>query len=244
MKKVFVITPVWKRVDITKIVFYNFDRIKNNLINHVDLNFVIIGDDDNLDIARKYNFFTIKQNNKYLGRKFNDGFEFSIRNGADAVLPVGSDSLITDSIVRSGAALSSHDNIVFSTKHSMLNEKGTRIGCINTAKLNKNQNKGALWFYGKRLLEKAASRPCGEFRNSSCDRSTIETLTKKNKNIVFKENNKSFYEHLAIKNNKVQIWNYNDYIPQFVKEDFNVEQVVKRHYGTTVLNRINKYYKK
>ena len=126
----------------------------------------------------------------------------------------------------------------------MLNEAGTKIGCINTARMNKNQNKGALWFYGKSLLKKTGGRPCEDFKKSSCDRSTIENLMKKNKNIIFKENNESYYEHLAIKNNKVQIWNYNDYVPQFVKEDLNVKQIVKRHYGTTVINRINKYYKK
>tara|TARA_Y100000034_G_scaffold104801_1_gene131621 strand:- start:741 stop:1475 length:735 start_codon:yes stop_codon:yes gene_type:complete len=242
MKKIFIITPVWKRCKITKIIFYNFYRIKNSLEGHIDLNFVVIGDDANLDIAKEYNFFTLKQNNDYLGRKFNDGFEFSIKNGADAVVPVGSDSLITDSIIKSGSLLSSRGNIVFSTKHSLLNETGKKIGCINTASLNKNQNKGALWFYGRKLLSKVNGRPCDDFKKSSCDRSTIENLIKANKNIVFKENNQSYYEHLAIKNKKVQIWKYNDYIRQFVKEDSDVSKIIKRHYGTTVLNRVNKYH--
>jgi glycosyltransferase involved in cell wall biosynthesis len=55
---------------------------------------VIVGDDRNLDIAEQHGFHVVEQSNDFLGRKFNDGFQYALEHGADYVVSVGSDDWV------------------------------------------------------------------------------------------------------------------------------------------------------
>lgn len=53
---------------------------------------MVVADDENLDIAREFGFHTVERDNRWLGRKFNDGIEYACRRGnADYVVLIGSD---------------------------------------------------------------------------------------------------------------------------------------------------------
>ena len=242
-KVVTIITPAWKRYEVSNIVFQNFYNLQKKLRKEINLKVIIISDDENLNIAKKFGFITVETDNEFLGRRFNNGFEKAIEIGSDFVLPVGSDSLITKNIILSGVKLSNSNSLVFSTMHSMLNEAGNKIGCINTASGSENQNKGALWFYNRESIINAGKRPCKNNINSSCDRHTINSILEHNKNINFKINNISYFQHLAIKSKDIQIWKYEIYRPQFVKEITKINKVILNNYGPLVLEELQKYYK-
>jgi hypothetical protein len=55
---------------------------------------VVVADDDNLDIARGHGFHTVERDNRFVGRKVNDGIEYAMRHGADYVVTLGSDDWV------------------------------------------------------------------------------------------------------------------------------------------------------
>jgi hypothetical protein len=87
------VTPAWQRFEITAICLEQRRRMidKLNSWGHEAYS-VVVADDDNLDTAQKFGFSTVKTNNDWLGRKFNDGIEYALQHGATWVVPIGSDS--------------------------------------------------------------------------------------------------------------------------------------------------------
>jgi glycosyltransferase involved in cell wall biosynthesis len=67
---------------------------------------VVVACDENADIAKRLGLRLIRQDNRYLGRRFNDGFQFAAKH-AEYVMPLGSDDLVTTSYVRT--MLAAHD---------------------------------------------------------------------------------------------------------------------------------------
>jgi len=90
------ITPVWQRYELTEIVLKHRKLVCDELQSMgIDASSIIIGDDDNLDIALKLGFEVVERDNEFLSRKFNDGYEYAFSAGFDYCYPVGSDSLLT-----------------------------------------------------------------------------------------------------------------------------------------------------
>ncbi len=57
-----------------------------------EANCVVIGDDENLDVARDLGFPVVEAVNDYVGHKFNVGYQHAVKNGATHCMPIGSDS--------------------------------------------------------------------------------------------------------------------------------------------------------
>lgn len=239
--QVFIVTPAWNRYDVSKIVFSNFYEIKNILKPKMDLRVVVIADDLNLKIAKKFGFDTVATKNDFLGRKFNDGYEFAFKNGADIAIPVGSDSLITHEIISSSVSLSGENNIVFSSMHSVIREDGKSIGAIKTASSSGNMNKGALWLYRRDMMKKAGLRPCADNIGSGCDRSTISGLLKKSK-AKFVLNDIDFYQHVGIKSKNLQICKYSDYTSQFVNQKTNLYEILEKSFSKKIVSAVKSHY--
>jgi|15BtaG_2_1085339.scaffolds.fasta_scaffold02120_4 hypothetical protein len=241
--RVFIVTPAWKRYDVSKIVFSNFFNIKKILKNKMDLQVVVIANDLNLKIAKSFGFSAVRSNNDFLGKKFNDGYEFAFKNGAEIAIPVGSDSLITSDIIGSSVNMSREDNIVFSSMHSVIREDGKSIGAIKTASSSGNMNKGALWLYRRGMMKKRGFRPCADNIGSGCDRSTIAGLLKKSK-ISFVLNDINFYQHVGIKSKNLQICKYSDYKSQFVTQKSNLYDILEKSFSKEIVAEVRAYYAK
>jgi hypothetical protein len=92
---IYFVTPAWRRFELTEVCLEQRRRVIDHLARHgVEARCVVIADDDNLDIARRLDFETVERDNRWLGRKFNDGIEFSYRQGAEWIVPIGSDSWV------------------------------------------------------------------------------------------------------------------------------------------------------
>ena len=245
MKRVFIVTPAWGRIDVSKIVFSNFRYIKSALFKYgISVEVVVVADDANLSLAKKYGLKSVMSKNDYLGKKFNDGYQFAFNNGADLVIPVGSDSLISPSIIKSSLSMSKENTIVFSSIHSVIREDGKMIGNIKSRVSRDNPNKGALWLYRRNNMKRCGFRPCNEKINKGCDRSTIESLVKKNKGIRMIINDVNFYQHVGIKSRGVQICKYNDYRSQFSEEVRDPCIALKKHFPKSIIKNLKVYYEK
>lgn len=247
MKNFWIVTPCWKRPEITEIVFQEFRWAIKKASPHLNLNVVVVGNDENIDIAKKFGFHVVVRDNSYLGRKFNDGYLYAFKNGADAVMPVGSDSWVHPKIFIKTAKIWEDDgSIYYSTKHSMIDESGSRLGVIQKFPEQNEYNKCPLLFYPRSLMKGVGFRPCNEKQNKSCDRSTLEVLIKTNKNIKFVKNfDVNDFQYLALKNRNVQIWKYDDYQKQFIKEyKANTWSELEKHYPVELVSYAKKYYRK
>lgn len=95
MTSLWMVTPAWKRLALSAVVFEQHRRVLALLSAHgIDGYSVVIADDENLDLARSCGFETVERNNEWLGRRFNDGIEYAAKHGADYIVPIGSDSFI------------------------------------------------------------------------------------------------------------------------------------------------------
>jgi len=89
------VTPAWGRVDLTAICLEQRARVIADLATFgIEAHCVVVADDENLDVARGLGFATVEQNNEWLTRKFNDGQQYAGRQGAQWIVPIGSDSFI------------------------------------------------------------------------------------------------------------------------------------------------------
>lgn len=92
---IYFVTPAWQRFELSAVCLEQLRRVIDELALHgVEARCVVVADDDNLDIARGLGFDTVEQDNTWLGRKFNDGQEYAGRQGAEWIVPIGSDSFI------------------------------------------------------------------------------------------------------------------------------------------------------
>lgn len=89
------VTPAWRRFALSAVCFEQRRRVIGELADHgIEARCVVVADDENLDLARAAGFDTVERDNDYLGRRFNDGIEYACQQGADYVVPIGSDSWI------------------------------------------------------------------------------------------------------------------------------------------------------
>jgi hypothetical protein len=89
------VTPAWRRFALSAVCFEQRRQVIAELATQgVEAHCVVVADDENLDLARAAGFETVEQNNDWLGRRFNDGFQYAGEHGADWIVPVGSDSWV------------------------------------------------------------------------------------------------------------------------------------------------------
>ncbi len=89
------VTPAWQRYEMTAICLEQRQRVIETLAKAgIEAHQVVIADDENLDIARSLGCHTFERDNEMVGRKFNDGMEYAGKQGAEWIVPIGSDSWI------------------------------------------------------------------------------------------------------------------------------------------------------
>src|SRR5688572_4958165 len=90
------VVPAYRRFDLTRACLRQLLRTCEALVEMgYEADAVVIGDDENIDVANLLGFVTIRRENRPLGRKFNDGIEYAASPeflGADVVCPIGTDN--------------------------------------------------------------------------------------------------------------------------------------------------------
>tara|TARA_Y100000310_G_C20628940_1_gene787526 strand:+ start:676 stop:1440 length:765 start_codon:yes stop_codon:yes gene_type:complete len=210
-KNIWIVIPAWRRYGVSSFVFEELRWMADVLLKRkIKISIVVIADDENLNIAKKYGFHTVVQNNKYLGKKFNDGYEYAFKNGADAVIPSGSDSWIHPNFFLTSKCNTWKDKgyVLVSTQRALINESGEKFAIARDDVKGRGYNKGVLWVYPRSIMKKCKFRPCVDTAKSSCDRHTIEGITKASGKITFIEHNHMFQQTVGFKNKHVQLWPY------------------------------------
>ena len=211
------ITPVWGRYELTSIVLRSRKRVCEELLQHgIEASSVIIGDDENLDIANELGFDIVVCDNEFLSRKFNEGYASAYNLGYDYCYPVGSDSILTaDQFINNvGEELP-----VSSHYYSMIRSSGEeRID----VQIKVPGGIGPLIIPVPLLAE--FPRPIKEDMRRGCDNAARQTILRAGLAILTRETHQ--WEHVAFQSGVTQITDY-----ERIRRVYNAEQY-EVDYGT------------
>lgn len=161
------VVPAHGRVEKTRVCFRQLRRTCDALTGlGLDACAVVVAEDENLDTAREQGFLTVSQTNQPLGRKWNDGYEVAGREGADFVVPLGSDDWVDPILFMD---LPGPTEIRCSRLSSVVSEDGNRISPLR------------IWYDGgdgvrilpRAILEEQRFRPAEEVRSRAIDTSIV-----------------------------------------------------------------------
>jgi ABC-type polysaccharide/polyol phosphate transport system ATPase subunit len=95
------LTCVWKRPRLTKIILSYYSKLKEEVKNTVDLEFVAVGSEGNKSrsICEDAGFHYYEYENQPMSKKWQHGLEMTKKYNPDAVIIVGSDDIITKEII-------------------------------------------------------------------------------------------------------------------------------------------------
>ena len=87
---IYFVTPAWRRPEVTEVILAQ----RQLELSGLDLRTVVIADDENLDLGKRYGCDVIDHANDYLGRKVNLGLHHALESGCDFAAVVDSDSMV------------------------------------------------------------------------------------------------------------------------------------------------------
>jgi glycosyltransferase involved in cell wall biosynthesis len=92
---VWFVTPAYRRYALSAVCFEQRRQVIDELSSRgIEAKCVVIADDDNVELAKKQGFDVVRRDNRWLGRRFNDGIEHALTRGAGWIVPIGSDDWI------------------------------------------------------------------------------------------------------------------------------------------------------
>ena len=126
MTSLWFVVPAHGREALAAVCLRQLRRTCNALAKGgIDATAVVIADDGNLDVAADLGFGTVEQGNDFLGRKFNDGYEFAAREGVEYVVPLGSDDWLDPRLILDAPL--SPDTVRCARLCAMVSESGNRM---------------------------------------------------------------------------------------------------------------------
>ena len=188
--RLYFVTPAFRRYALAEVCFDQWKQVSAALALHgVELRVVVVSDDDNLDIARAAGFDTVEQDNDWLGRRFNDGYEYACRNGADYVTGVGSDSWIDPAYF---LPLPDPD----------VARRGRTLAVVTRSKLAELRLRGGgatPFVFHRSLLEPAGFRPLKDRIPKGCDSSTIAGIRDTYGRLRWEDRDLHQYQHVSFR---------------------------------------------
>jgi hypothetical protein len=169
------VVPAHGREELAAICFRQLRRTCDLLIaDGVDATAVVIADDGNLKTARKLGFGTVRRDNKYVSRKFNDCIQAALDRDwnphpADFVVPFGSDDWVDHRLFLD---LPRSDTVIGFQRMSFVREDGREI----TTRHLKYRGGSGIRIYPRKLLVPFGYRPAEEDRERGCDTSILSNV--------------------------------------------------------------------
>jgi len=163
------VTPAWRRFELTRICLEQRRHVCGELERRfgISASCVVVADDENLESARALGFETVERDNRYLGRRFNDGYAAAARLGADYGYAIGSDSFVDPDCF---AELPPLDTVTMSRLVSVVRADGSER--VDLDVVYPDAGYGAAAIVPTRLYAPSGFRPCKETAAKGCEAST------------------------------------------------------------------------
>lgn len=175
MSSLWFIVPAHGRAELSRICLTQLRRTCDELErNGVRASAVVVADDENLDTARDLGFAGAQRNNRFLGRKFNDGIQLACdrehnRHPVDYVVPCGSDDWVD---WRLFVDLPARDVMVGFQSVAFVDETGTSLAAHRLV----YEGGCGIRIYPRQVMRRLGYRPCDEYRTRGCDTSILVNL--------------------------------------------------------------------
>lgn len=176
MRSLWFVIPCHGRAQLARVCLTQL-RITCDLLreNEIDATAVVIADDENLDTARELGFATIRRDNNFVSRKFNDGVQLACDpkhnpRPADYVVPFGSDDWVDHRILLN---LPSPGTVLAFKDAGFVDETGSEIVSRH---IDYPAGVG-IRVYSRQLMRRCGYRPADEDRKRGCDTSILVNLT-------------------------------------------------------------------
>jgi hypothetical protein len=161
------VTPAHRRFDLTRICLEQRRWACDELGKRygIDASCVVIACDDNLTTAHQLGFHAVERDNRYLGRRFNDGYRAAACAGVDYVFAIGSDAWIDPAYFKK---LPAEDELRVSRYYTLYPPAGDRRG-----EMRISDRIGVAFTWPLALLADVNYRPCEEWLKRGCDTSSF-----------------------------------------------------------------------
>lgn len=230
------VTPCWQRYDLTRLCLEQRRHVCDHLAEHgIDATCVVIADDDNLDVAREFGFATVERDNEWLSRRFNDGYAYAAKAGADFICPIGSDSWIDPRLLE---VLPEPNQMQVSRNYSVVREDGRAL-----ARLAFRTPLGySCWVIPTAILRPFQYRPCEENLERGCDGSLFRALASLNPPLTVFRHERGPFDIVAFRS-EVQITPYERLVSRHggrqLAEPFTR---LKRRYPADLVDRAERFH--
>lgn len=140
----------------------------------IDANAVVVADDENLDTAADLGFATVRRDNEFLSRRFNDGLQLACDPAfnprpADYVVPCGSDDFVDHRLFLN---LPGPGEIRGFRLAAFVSEDGTEIA----SRFIDYDGGVGIRIYRRDMLAHVGYRPADEDRKRACDTSILTNV--------------------------------------------------------------------
>lgn len=177
MPSLWFVVPCYGRVELARVCLRQLRRTCDALTaDGIAATAVVVADDANLRTAARLGFGTVRRDNQFLSRKFNDGIQLATDPGvnprpADYVVPMGSDDWIDHRILLHG--LPGPHTVKGFKLLSFVREDGREI---TAAKADYPGGCG-MRVYPRNVMAAVNYRPGDEDRHRACDTSILVNVT-------------------------------------------------------------------
>jgi hypothetical protein len=166
MSLLYFVIPAFGRYDLTGVCLDQKLDVVDQLAAHgLDVRCVVVADDANLELARERGMDTVEAPN-VVSDKFNAGMAHAGANGADWIVPIGSDSWIDPSYLR---GLHSGTTRTAAAYCHVLPDR------IGVAKVNRRAGVGP-YVFGRKTLEPCGFRPAKPGMMRNVDSATVRGI--------------------------------------------------------------------
>lgn len=170
MPGLWLVAPAHRRYAVTGHTFPMMRRLIDH--GHVE-GVVVVACDDNIDLARSLGFVTVCQDVTPLGRKFNDGYQTALSQGAGWVMPACSDNWIHPDALKD---LPDRDEIITRHRFSIYDTATGRLATLDTERDEHNPHGGGPPIIPAELLEPFNGRPVPDHAGYGIDRATVQAV--------------------------------------------------------------------
>lgn len=172
MPSLWFVVPVHGRQELAQICLAQLRRTCDTLsAAGIEASAVIVGDDGLLESAGELGFATVRRDNRFLSRKFNDGIQLALDERfnpkpADYVVPCGSDDWVDWRLFHN---LPAPDTMVGFPNMSFVSEDGQELRAV---RLDYPGGSG-IRIWPRQLMAKLGYRPASETLRRGCDTSIL-----------------------------------------------------------------------
>jgi len=243
----FFVMPVFGRHELAKLCMTQLRWTCNRLDDYgIHANAVVVGHEEELlEHSRELGFWTVRQDNEPLGRKFNDGFEAAYVAGADYVVPCGSDNWVHPSWISRLECLPEADEVVCHRQVAIVHESGNELGFLRVGYGSNPYDAGdGIRIFPMKLFRRLGYRPAVDHRNRAIDTSIVERLRRFAAwQPKYRFHDVGYWSVIGFQSHDVQLNDYVSLVRQFGEAtDPNPWAWLAEHYPADDVRRMQEYF--